>query len=93
MLKKIVFFVVLVFAPVFIQAQTKSPKPPSRKEQEKKAAKMEQDGLKADKKAKKEFSKRQSKETRRRSKENRKKSSRIRKSKGAPFWERWFRKR
>tara|TARA_R110002050_G_scaffold175846_1_gene308694 strand:+ start:9236 stop:9517 length:282 start_codon:yes stop_codon:yes gene_type:complete len=93
MFRKIVVILMLFVLPVFVQAQKKTPKAPSRKEQEKKAAKMEENGLKADKKAKKEYAKRQSKETKKVSKANRKKSKRNRTSKGAPFWEKWFRKR
>ncbi|UTW65003.1 hypothetical protein KFE94_09950 [bacterium SCSIO 12643] len=90
---KVVLIFIMSMLPVFVSAQTKAPKPPTKKEQEKKAAQKEKDAQKADEKAKKEYRKMQSKKTRKSMKQNKKRSDRNRKSKGAPFWEKWFKRR
>jgi len=92
-LGKIFLVLVLGMLPVLVSAQTKAPKPPTKKEQEKKAAQKDKEAKKADEKAKKEYRKMQSKKTRKSMKQNKKRSDRNRKSKGSPFWEKWFKRR
>lgn len=88
--KIIGFLMILIFSSVSVNAQTKTPKPPSEKDQYKAAAKREKQSVKADKKAKRAYYKMQSKDSRKNIRKTGRKSARNRKSKKEPFWERWF---
>jgi hypothetical protein len=88
--KIIGLLIFLVFASESVSAQTKTPKPPSEKDQYKAAAKREKQSAKADKKAKRAYYKMQSKDSRKNIRKTGRKSARNRKSKKEPFWERWF---
>lgn len=83
----------MICLPVFVNAQTKAPKPPTKKEQEKNAAAIEKEAKKANEKAKKAYIKGQSKTTKKSMKTNKKRSTRNRNRKGSPFWERWFKRK
>ena len=92
LVKRVLFVIGLMLLPSVALTQTSGEKPPSRKEQEKNAAKQEKAGLKAQEKAKKDYQKRQSKTTKKSMKENKKRSNRNRGSKGEPFYKKWFRR-
>ncbi len=91
--KRLLILLGIFFMPFLVSAQTKAPKPPTRKEQEKQAAAQEKQTKKANEKAKKEYRKRQSKTTKKSMKSNQKKSTRNRNRKGDPFWVRWFKRK
>ncbi len=92
LVKRILFVIGLMLLPSVALTQKTGEKPPSRKEQEKNAAKQEKQAIKSQEKAKKEFQKRQSKTTKKSMKVNKKKSNRNRDSKGTPFYKKWFRR-
>jgi hypothetical protein len=92
LIRRVLFIIGLMLLPSIAVTQTKGEKPPSRKEQEKNAAKQEKEGLKAQEKAKKEYKKRQSKTTKKSMKANKKRSNRNRGAKGEPFYKKWFRR-